>query len=487
MRRLNVILGIPIDNVYMFEALDRIEQMVRLGRVSGRTHQVATVNTDFVVRAQFDPELRYLLQNADLLTADGMPLVWGERLLGRSLPGRVTGADLVPALAQRAAQRGMSIYFLGGEPGVAARAADVLKKKYPRLQVAGVHSPPFSPILEMDTSFLEAIRSARPDILLVAFGNPKQEKWIGMHGRSLGVPVMIGVGGSLDFVASHFHRAPRWMQQSGLEWLYRLLQEPRRLFRRYAIDLAVSGSFFLRQWWAMHSPGLQQNIPAADLVVLEGKAILNLCGSITGDSLDIFYPVAQKALAASPNILVNLAQVEFLDSSVVGQLLDLGNQARLAGGQLSLAAVPGRILGLLRLLKMENLFPIYADVQAYLSAEVTKTSAAAAVRQIPSSTDDRVWTVLKGGRVLDASTAQDFYDAGVTILNDNHFVICDLSETIFLACAGLAVLARLRQAAAEANGELRVVVSSADVRRVIKLEHFDHVLPLYSNFSQAVA
>lgn len=486
MRKLVVVLGTPIDNLNISEALDRIEQMVQVGRASGRVHQVATVNTDFVVKALFDPELRYLLQHADLLTADGMPLVWGGRLLGVPLPGRVTGADLVPALAQRAAKSGISIYFLGGGPGVAARAAGLLKQEYPELQVAGVHSPSFSPVLEMDTSFLEEIRSARPDIVLVAFGNPKQEKWIGMYGRQLGVPVMIGVGGSLDFVAGQTQRAPEWMRRSGFEWLFRLLQEPRRLFQRYAIDLAIFTSFFLCQWYIMLPPRSSRQLPSADLEIVQEKAILNLGGYITESWLDVFYPLEQKALTYSPYILVNLAQVEFLDSSTIGHLLELGNQARLAGGQLSLAAVPQRILRILKLLKLENLFPIYSNLEAYLSAEAATTSTTAVTRQIPSPTDGRIWMVLKGPRVLDASSSQDLLDAGAGMLESNPFVICDLSETVFLASAGLETLGNLRRMSLNLHGEFRVVIGSKDALRVIRLARFDHVLPLYGNFSQAV-
>lgn len=484
MRKLVVVLGTPVDDLNLSETLDRIEQMVQVGRACGRVHQVATVNADFVVQALFDPELRYLLQNADLLTADGMPLVWGMRLLGTPLPGRVTGADLVPALAERAAKHGLSIFFLGGAPGVAARAADVLKKKYPQLKVAGVYSPSFSPVLEMDTSFLEEIRSTRPDILLVAFGNPKQEKWIGMYGRQLGTPVMIGVGGSLDFVAGHTRRAPEWMQRSGLEWLFRLLQEPRRLIRRYAMDLAIFSSFFLCQWWATLPPRSSQRLPSADVEIIHEKVILNLRGNISKNSLDLFHSFEQEALSVSPDILVNLAQVEYIDSAAVGQLLELGNQARLAGGQLSLAAVPPRILRILRLMRMENLFPIYSDLEAYLSTETTNKSARVAT-PLPSP-DGRIWAVLKGPRVLDASTSQDLLDAGARLLANNKFVICDLSETVFLASAGLAALARLRSISSDVHGEFRVVTCSKDAIRVIKLARFNHVPPVYPSFSQAI-
>lgn len=298
---------------------------------------------------------------------------------------------------------------------------------------------------------------------------------------------MIGVGGSLDFVAGHFNRAPKWMQQTGFEWLFRLLQEPRRLFRRYAIDLAVFGSFFLCQWWAMRLRDSHRCRPSADLELVQDKAILNLRGYITRDSLDVFCLVEEDVLKATPYMLVNMAQVEFLDSSAIGQLIELGNQARLAGGQLSLAAVPPRVLRILRLLKLNNLFPIYSNVDAYISAEATKPSATVIVRQIPSPMDDRIWKVLIGPRVLDASTAQDLFDAGLTMLKNNSSVICDLSETILLTSAGLAALASLRQMSSHLHSDFRVVICSEDALRVIKLEHLDQVLPLYSNLSQAIA
>jgi anti-anti-sigma factor len=277
------------------------------------------------------------------------------------------------------------------------------------------------------------------------------------------------------------------MQQSGLEWLYRLLQEPRRLFWRYAMDMAVFGSFFLRQWWTMRTQGSHGQCPSVDLEIIQENAILNLRGCFTKDTLDVFYPVEQEALNTSACILVNLAQVEFLDSSAIGQLIELGNQARVNGGQLSLAGIPNHILRRLRLLKLENLFPIYPSVDAYLSAGETKTSMITVARQIPSPVDGRVWTVLNGPRVLDASTSQDLLEAGISLLERCLFVICDLTETMYLTSAGLAALARLRQKSLDLHGEFRVVLRSEDVLRAIKLEHIDQILPLYNDFSQAVS
>ena len=192
-----IILGVPIDDLNMEQALDRLEEFIEIGRKEGKTHHVATVNADFAVKARNDPELRQILLEIDMATADGMPLVWGARLLGMHLEGRVTGADLVPALAERAAKKEYTLYFLGAAPGVAAQAAEILKARYPGLKIVGVVSPPKSSILQMDPAIVEDIRRTKPDVLLVAFGNPKQEKWISLYRRELSVPVMICVGGLL--------------------------------------------------------------------------------------------------------------------------------------------------------------------------------------------------------------------------------------------------------------------------------------------------
>jgi N-acetylglucosaminyldiphosphoundecaprenol N-acetyl-beta-D-mannosaminyltransferase len=253
MRKLIVISGIPIDDLNVEETLDRLEEFVEIGRATGKNHQIATVNADFIVKAMSDPELRFLLQESDLLMPDGMPLVWGSRLLGLPMEERVAGSDIVPMLAERAAQKGYSLYLLGAAPGIAQQAADILREKFPTLVIAGVNSPPYSSVLEMNAQVVQDIRQAKPDILLVAFGNPKQEKWIGMYRHQVNVPVMIGVGATLDFIAGYVSRAPQWMQKNGLEWLFRLAQEPRRLWRRYVLDLFSFGYFFVRQWWMMRS------------------------------------------------------------------------------------------------------------------------------------------------------------------------------------------------------------------------------------------
>ena len=142
MRKLIVILGIPIDDLDLDQTLDRLEEFVEVGRSKGKGHQVVTVNTDFLVNASRDPETRFLLQEADMATADGMPLVWGARLLGEPLPGRVAGADFIPLLVERAARKGYSIYLLGAEEGIAECAAKKMKQQHPDLIIAGIKRSP---------------------------------------------------------------------------------------------------------------------------------------------------------------------------------------------------------------------------------------------------------------------------------------------------------------------------------------------------------
>lgn len=243
------LLGVPIDNLTMAETLDRIEELVESGRAAGRSHQVATVNVDFLVKAHQDASVMAILQAADLATADGMPLVWASRLLEAcALKERVAGADLVPLLSERAAQKGYTIYLYGSAPGIAERAARKLVSQYEGLKIVGCYAPAFSDALEIPPEVKAEILEKRPDILLVALGNPKQERWIAKHKNQLPIPVMIGIGGSLDFIAGTIRRAPRWMQQMSLEWLYRLIKEPRRLWKRYVTDLLVFGILFIRQW-----------------------------------------------------------------------------------------------------------------------------------------------------------------------------------------------------------------------------------------------
>jgi N-acetylglucosaminyldiphosphoundecaprenol N-acetyl-beta-D-mannosaminyltransferase len=431
------------------------------------------------------------MQDADLASADGMPLVWGARLLDVPLKGRVTGADLVPLLAERAAQKGYSIYFLGAAPGVAVAAADILQLRYPGLKVAGVYSPPVQPVLDMAGPMLEAIQAARPDILLVAFGNPKQEKWIGMYKRQLGVPVMMGVGGTLDFIAGLTRRAPAWMQRSGLEWLYRLLNEPGRLWRRYAGDFLVFGFFFARQWWHMRRGGSDADLlPATDLVVADQRAILSVRGSLTVSTYQKFNELIEQALTATPQILVQMDEAKFIDSAAIGSLVHYAKQAREAGGELSLVAVPAPIATALSMLRLDDYFPRFASLEAALvtvGAHRSGNGAKAPAVAAPPLPGAGRWVVVAGPRRIDAATVAEMRQRCLEALNHSQFLVLDLSETVILTSAGLAVLAHLNRVAQEQQGALRVTGCSKDVLQVIEMVRFDKVLALYQDVRSATA
>lgn len=226
------IAGVPVHVVDMGRAVNRVMDLV--GRPDGG--HVCTVNLDFVVSAQSDPEVTGLLRNSDLNVADGAPVAWLARLLGHRMP-RVAGADLVPLIAGAAAERGISVFFLGGENNAAVESARRLSTTYPLLRVAGCYEPPRSGLEDLPSAeMIQSIRESGASIVLVGLGHPKQERWIALNRGELGSSVAIGVGGCFDFITARRRRAPRWIQGAGLEWLFRLLQEPRRLSSRYARD-----------------------------------------------------------------------------------------------------------------------------------------------------------------------------------------------------------------------------------------------------------
>lgn len=259
-RRVAMVLGVPVDDVTMDEVVETVFELVADGRARGCTHQIATVNVDFVVNALRDPRLLDILQRTSLSLPDGMPIVWGAKLMGTPLRARVTGADLIARLAERARHTGTTISFFGAAPGVAQQAADLLTARYPGVTIVADSGPVIARVTDLDAAELSALRDARPDICCVALGNPKQEELIARFGRELGIPVMIGVGGSLDFLVGAKRRAPGWMQRTGLEWLYRMLTEPRRLASRYARDAVVFLPRLLRQVWVGRSARRRGNV-----------------------------------------------------------------------------------------------------------------------------------------------------------------------------------------------------------------------------------
>ena len=219
------ILGIPIHAVTTAETLAWIEQAIQ----ARAPQQICTANPEFLMAAQHDREFAEVLRRADLVLPDGVGLLWAARWLGAALPERVAGSDLIYRIGERAAQNGWRLYFLGAGEGVAQKTAETLRARYPGLTIAGTFGG--SPGIEEEEAIVARVKAARPDLLLVAYGAPAQDKWIARNKARLGAPVSLGVGGAFDFVAGAARRAPAWMRRAGVEWLHRLWRQPWRVKR----------------------------------------------------------------------------------------------------------------------------------------------------------------------------------------------------------------------------------------------------------------
>lgn len=248
----SMILGLPIDNLSMDETVDKILSMIDQFKTDMTPRLIGSVNVDNLVmthswvpgKTPRHPEMLEILRSADLINADGMPLVWLSKLLGAPLKERVAGADLVPVLCKAAVKHDASVFLLGGKQEVTNKAAEKLVEENPGLQICGIATPFVNIEGESiddeknDLALVEEINQAKPDILFIGFGNPKQLIWFQRNRDRLKVPVTVGVGGTFDFIAGNVKRAPLWMQKNGLEWVYRFTQDPKRLWKRYVVGLA---------------------------------------------------------------------------------------------------------------------------------------------------------------------------------------------------------------------------------------------------------
>jgi N-acetylglucosaminyldiphosphoundecaprenol N-acetyl-beta-D-mannosaminyltransferase len=238
------LMGCGIDNLSMEETLQVVEGFI----ASGTPHQHVVVNVDKLVKAQHDPGLRQIINDCALVNVDGMPVVWASRLLGRPLKERVTGVDLFDALMARAAHKGWRVYLLGAAEAVITEVRARYAARFPQLQFAGCRNGYWLP--EEEAQVVADIAAARADLLFVAISSPKKERFLGAHQAAMRVPFAMGVGGSFDVAAGKLRRAPRWMQQAGLEWFFRFLQEPRRMFRRYFIEDMAFAALMWHEWRA---------------------------------------------------------------------------------------------------------------------------------------------------------------------------------------------------------------------------------------------
>ena len=228
------LLNTYVNNVSMMETVHEIERMIHEKQKS----YIVAINVDVVLKIEHDKYLKKITDDADMVLVDGQPLVWISRWHKRPVKAKISGSDLVPKICEVAAEKGYTMFIIGGKDGIAEKAKKNLEKKLPGIKIIGTYAPPFG--FEKDQKELDKINTmitaAHPDILVACFGCPKQEKWIYENYQKYDATVSICAGATVDFLAGNIDRAPKWMSDHGLEWFYRFTKEPKRLFRRYFVD-----------------------------------------------------------------------------------------------------------------------------------------------------------------------------------------------------------------------------------------------------------
>jgi N-acetylglucosaminyldiphosphoundecaprenol N-acetyl-beta-D-mannosaminyltransferase len=385
------ILGVPIDNVNMSQVLGAIETSID----EGGFHQIATANVDFLINSIHDRELKEILSACFLVLPDGMPLVWASRLMGASLQERVSGADLVPRLVELAELRGYSIFLLGSSEASSLGATRWIGQHYPKARVVGRYCPAFAELEEMDhEDILLQIEAANPDILLVAFGSPKQEKWLAMHRHRLRVPVCIGVGGSLDLLSGRLPRAPLWMRDHGLEWFYRTCHEPARLGLRYARDASGLARYLTAQLAATATQHKRLSLNSITEETIGAATVLRIAGSLTGTPVTGFEQEASLAVGAGHHLVLDLAAATYLGADALGALIHLGNIARRNNRELWLTGLRPFLCRLLQATQLESNFRTAPKV-----ADALRRMAPAEIKMSIESGKD--WAACRiGGRLI---------------------------------------------------------------------------------------
>ncbi|MFZ4396046.1 MAG: WecB/TagA/CpsF family glycosyltransferase [Kiritimatiellia bacterium] len=472
-----VVLGLPFHNVTFDEAV----AWVRERMAGGQPGYVVTVNVDFIMQAWRDPEMQRILIEADLVVADGGPIVWLSHLFGPRLKQRVTGSDLTPMLAGAACDDGRSIYLLGGAAEVGARAAVEMAKQHSGLRIAGHYSPPLAEVLKMDhADILERIRKAQPALLLVAFGAPKQEKWINMHFRQWAVPVSIGIGGTLDFLAGQQTRAPVWVQKIGQEWIWRWGTNPKRLTRRYLSNLAFLASAVLK---LLHVKRSHKN--TGPQVAVPSTAAQSWAGAETFG----FEPLPDEAAARTAlarwrglglrgTLIVDLSRMTWLSSLELGVLLTVSRDVRRAGRRVYLCGVCERVVRLIRACHLD----------AYLDLPKTDAELAAALAVLEKPPAGSVLVEREHG--LQVTLPAELTAANLDVFRskladgmeaylarpDARTVLVDAAELTFLDSAAMGYLVHLRQQALTAGASVRFSGFHGTVLRSLKIARLDAVL-----------
>ncbi|MGD9973175.1 MAG: WecB/TagA/CpsF family glycosyltransferase [Desulfatirhabdiaceae bacterium] len=509
-RDIITLLGIPIDNLTRREAVDSVFAMIEAYQTDFRPRYVATVNVDFLVNTLGwlpsdirHPELLEILRRADRITPDGMPLVWASKLLGHALKERVTGADLVPELAREAALRGKRLFFLGGRDDVGQRAADLMQTRYPGLRVAGVYSPfvhvTGHQLMDADLDdqdIVSRINESRADILLIAFGNPKQEVWFERNRNHLCVPVSIGVGGTFEFIIGTVARAPIWMQKAGLEWLFRISQDPKRLWKRYVVGFYKFGFVIFpvvlyyryRSWYQkLFSP-----TGSADTITVKPETFLSnershllIPHSLDAATTPEFRKHAKDIMRDNRELVLDFSRVRFIDSSGMGFLVSLRLTANDSGKKLIFANLTPVVLRFFKVNRLLDLFQknmMEYDVPDNPSSDDSSLSKPF-YYTVQSDRMHVVWSLFGE---LDSEQRESVNLEGILKKIDSRPCIMDGNGLHFVDSSGLMILMKLNRFLKEQGQTLILCNLQSSVRQMLKIARVDKLFTIASDLDAAI-
>jgi len=498
-----VILGIPVDNLDMDETVERIFAIVEASLKDGKARQVATVNVDFLVNtlswrlSRFrHPELINILRQADLVTPDGMPIIWTSRMLGTPLKERVTGADLVPKLAEMAARKGKSIYFLGGRGDVGSRAAQLLQERFPDLGVAGAESPfvriegdALAQETLKDQEIVERINRSGADILLIGFGNPKQEVWFERNRGRLRVPVSIGIGGTYEFIVGSVARAPQWMQKTGLEWIFRIAQDPKRLWKRYFVGFfkfglmilpAIAYYKFKRRTLRNTASGIQpaeigfREVASSGSTAIRVIALPEILDAKTVETVRLSLKTED---ITGSELILDFKKVKFIDSSGLGFIVGLWRRAKAGNKKLSLIEIQPSVRRFFELSRTLDLFEgrVFHDVEDAMTHIVEKAD------QPPFyfiEVPDRGHVLLRLYGTLDAAQMSHLDIEAILYVIGNLNCMLDLKNLAFVDSSGIVFFLKIRKYVQKIDKACVIFGLQENVRQMFRITKLDRLFKI---------
>lgn len=503
-----LILGLPINNLSMKEVLSKILSMIDEYKKDQKPRQIATVNVDFLVNCLGwipgnvrHPELLNILRNSDLLTADGMPIVWLSKLLGNKLKERVTGADLVFKISEMASNNDLSIFLLGASNDV----ANVTKKKllglFPNLKIKGTLSPnvtikieDIAENYESDRKIIEHINQSDSDILLIAFGNPKQELWYARNRHLIQVPVSIGVGGSFEFVAGTVKRAPILFQKLGFEWIFRLLMEPKRLWKRYLIGMLkfsfMAAPVVLYQLLGNFLSKLNYKITKKNIKELciksekSSSSVLRLPSVLNVNKSNEISEVIEQLSIEGQKVTLDFRDVSYIDISFMGYLLDAYYRYKKLSENLIISSPSKYTINIMKLNRIWDIFESRSDTNIIKQEKPSKLSS----YNKPFSFNFEVsknYTILSLSGTLDqySESANNF--PSITENIDSHNLIINLKDLNYVDSTGLTQLFNIQKKLENVGRNCVFCSLQKNVKQMFSIFKLDSTLNISKNLISA--